>query len=262
MKKAIPLILFYLLAESVIRRTDIKFKCPYCEYQDEIEKSKVPLSFKSCLRLTLVGSNSPPLGSALMILIFPLGILLSGCSSANPYYVDRERDSLDIFSLSAECGLGAKARFGPIGSGLIYSDSSYGLRGGEILGLSQEETADIEAGVIGIEQFDIQCYDPNHIPNRVKTYSSMNILGVNFPVSSKTPPPPHPYYFYSQLDVAICIFGGVRFGFNVGELLDFTLGWVGIDIYGDDVGIVKADDARKVYGKRILLTVPPPAGKP
>ena len=180
------------------------------------------MSFKCCHRL--------------MPLIF-LSIILSGCSSTNPYYVDRERDALDILSLSAEYGWGTKARFGPIGSGFIYSDSSYGLRGGEILGLSHEEAADIEAGIIGVEQFDIQCFYPNHIPNRDKTYSSMNIAGINFPWTFRTPPPPHPYYFYSQLDVAVCVFGGARFGFNIGELLDFALGWVGIDIYGDDVGI-------------------------
>ena len=206
-----------------------------------ITKDINAMSFRSCQKI--------------MILI-SLCILISGCSSTNPYYVDREKDALDIFSISAEYGLGAKARFGPIGTGLIYSASSYGLRGGELVSCTEEEALDYEAVVIGMDGFN------SGNPFRNKSCGSVNVLGFNYPMTFKTPPPPHPYYFYTQFDVAVCVLGGVRFGFNVGELADFALGWACIDIYGDDVGIVKTEPARKVYGKQILPTVPPPIDEP
>jgi len=192
-----------------------------------------------------------------MIILIFLALSVSGCSSVNSYYVDRERDALDIFSASVEYGIGAKARFGPIGTGLIYSASSYGLRGGEIVRCTNEEEAlDFEAVIIGMDGFN------SGNPLRNKSCGSMNILGFNYPVSFKTPPPPHPYYFYTQLDVAVCVIGGGRFGFNIGELADFALGWFGIDIYGDDVGIIETDKGKRPNDKQALPAVPSPDNTP
>lgn len=43
---------------------------------------------------------------------------------------------------------------------------------------------------------------------------------------------------YTLLEIAGGLFGTVRLGFNPGELIDFVLGWVGIDIFKDDVGSI------------------------
>ena len=39
---------------------------------------------------------------------------------------------------------------------------------------------------------------------------------------------------YTQVEVVAGLLFSVRAGVNPGELLDFLLGWAGIDIYGDD----------------------------
>jgi hypothetical protein len=43
---------------------------------------------------------------------------------------------------------------------------------------------------------------------------------------------PHPYY--TDVRISIGLGPAVTLGANPGELLDFLLGWFGIDIYGDD----------------------------
>ncbi len=51
------------------------------------------------------------------------------------------------------------------------------------------------------------------------------------------PPPPEPPNpaRWTQFEVAAGLLGGVRLGFNPGELLDFLLGFFGADLYGDDL---------------------------
>jgi hypothetical protein len=41
--------------------------------------------------------------------------------------------------------------------------------------------------------------------------------------------------FYSEIEVMAGFIFSIRAGANAGELLDFILGWTGIDIYGDDL---------------------------
>ncbi len=44
--------------------------------------------------------------------------------------------------------------------------------------------------------------------------------------------------YYTQLEFAAGIRYGFRIGFNIGETLDFILGWTTIDILKDDIGII------------------------
>ena len=44
-----------------------------------------------------------------------------------------------------------------------------------------------------------------------------------------------PATFLTQIDLVGGFIGTARIGFNVGEFLDFALGWATIDIYGDDL---------------------------
>ena len=41
-------------------------------------------------------------------------------------------------------------------------------------------------------------------------------------------------HYYTQIEVSAGVAGGVKVGFNPGELLDFVLGWFGLDIFSDD----------------------------
>ncbi len=43
-----------------------------------------------------------------------------------------------------------------------------------------------------------------------------------------------PLYYYTQAEVTVGLFVGIKIGVNFGEILDFLLGFAGIDIMGDD----------------------------
>jgi hypothetical protein len=45
----------------------------------------------------------------------------------------------------------------------------------------------------------------------------------------------NPAPYYSQIEVVAAAGVSLRIGFNPGELLDFFLGWFGVDIYHDDL---------------------------
>jgi len=47
---------------------------------------------------------------------------------------------------------------------------------------------------------------------------------------------PPSYSYYTQIDAFAGALGGLRVGFNPGELVDFLLGWTTLDIYNDDLG--------------------------
>lgn len=57
--------------------------------------------------------------------------------------------------------------------------------------------------------------------------------------------------YYTQVEILAGIGGGIRLGFNIGELVDFLLGWTTIDIYGDDI----EEQATVEKGKAELLTI-------
>ena len=44
-----------------------------------------------------------------------------------------------------------------------------------------------------------------------------------------------------QIDLSVGLIASVRLGFNPGELLDFLIGLVGFDLYGDDLAGSKED---------------------
>ncbi len=67
--------------------------------------------------------------------------------------------------------------------------------------------------------------------NSVSDKRNKNIIARSpFPLYAHSPKAP----FYTQIEVMGGFLFSVRAGFNVGELLDFILGWGGIDIYQDD----------------------------
>jgi len=54
------------------------------------------------------------------------------------------------------------------------------------------------------------------------------------PAAPDVQPKYNPSYF-TQIEVVAGLGGTIRLGFNPGELLDFILGWVTIDIFNDDL---------------------------
>ena len=167
---------------------------------------------------------------------------LAGCSTA--YWSDRGRDAADIFTATVGVGFGARARVGPLHAGLFYGGDKAGLRGGELRSYSLRgddwfSVATMECTVFSAEHF-------GYAEARGKDYGAFGYPLVSFvcdPKSNDFPPrisitsrngALHPYY--TQIEIEAGLFGGIRLGFNPGELLDFILGWTTIDIFKDDIG--------------------------
>ena len=188
-----------------------------------------------------------------LVALLVTAALASGC--ATPYMVDRGRDAADIFTLGVGFGVGAKARVGPMQTGLLFDVSGCvsPLRGGQSclvppsqyeLAKSATSTWDTAAldmqWVFGGDEFFAPLDDRRHKGfeavsdlQRIKLYKAQT-----FPLI--VPPFLHdagyacPSY-YTQIEVVAALGPSIRLGFNPGELLDFILGWATVDIFSDDI---------------------------
>ena len=161
-------------------------------------------------------------------------LLLTGC--ATPYLPDRGRDAADIFSFRIETGIGAKARIGPLAGGLYVG------------GHPEAYFVDMSGVFVNRQAFYWENCSPKSVGEplsesvviamRHKDFCADSFLFHNyFPVPFVQWPKPsgHNLAYYTQFEVVVGLWLAPRFGFNPGELLDFLVGWVGIDLYDDDL---------------------------
>jgi hypothetical protein len=156
--------------------------------------------------------------------------LLSGCASSN-YLTDRWNDAKDICTASVGVGGGAKARVGPIGTGVHWIRDYAGLRGGDVGALQPEtnDTSDFGVLLFGGET------SPETEAMRLRDKEYMSSQWFFFYTPAMFDDDHHPKaHFYTQVEVVAGAGGSVRFGFNPGELVDFLFGWLGADLFGDD----------------------------
>ena len=157
---------------------------------------------------------------------------LNGCASSKAYLVNRGRDAADIFTATIGLGVGAKARVGPLQTGLLIQSDLLGMRGGAfpfVYDQGQYEvfsTIDLQVVYCGAEKFNADGYLTAH---RYKDFRTQSMVPIYH--TDKIPCP----YYYTQIDVVVALGPSIRLGCNPGELLDFILGWGSIDIYNDDV---------------------------
>lgn len=181
---------------------------------------------------------------------FSLGLLFLCVGCASPGYLkDRGHDAADIVRAEFGYGLGAKVRAGPVSTGASWIFTPLGLSNGEFYSnamLEEECPADVGFFFLaGIE----------HSPrgqDRGKDYSAgscvpfiamLGSTGQNY--RGKNTLWPHPYY--SEVRMSAGFGPAMAVGFNAGELLDFSLGWFGADIYQDDIGSeILAFDAKTI----------------
>jgi hypothetical protein len=160
-----------------------------------------------------------------------LACLCCGCTSTD-YLRQRCSDAGDIVTAQFGYGLGAKARVGPIHTGASWIFTPFGLSNGELYsGAMTEETcpADVEVLFTGME------YSPCG-QERNKHYRA----GWGWPFIAWPEEVggdgsalwPHPYY--TEVRVAAGLIPAAVLGLNPGELVDFVVGWLGIDVYRDD----------------------------
>lgn len=193
--------------------------------------------------------------------------VLGGCASAGTYLSQRGRDAADIFTLTLGVGDGAIVRAGPVHVSAIVTSDLMGLKGGQLFSNGNDlmhneqklaflpiprsqdwatrrreldEDEKLRAKAEGVEwKREKPRWEPNRFGSdifRQEQGEPCDVRGKNFMASSAFPfwvAADNPAY-YSQIEVAGGILLSVRAGFNPGELLDFVLGWVGVDIYRDD----------------------------
>jgi hypothetical protein len=159
---------------------------------------------------------------------------------------NRMRDAGDIFTATVGLGGGAKARVGPVSAGLCYYTDSAGVRAGDAGVFSDRKIfrdADLK-GDCAIVLASSDHFETEKTQSRNKTIDSRTptfeivpfilTLPALFIEAQQDKPTAGPS-FYTQLEVIAAVGGGVRLGFNPGELLDFILGWATIDIFNDDL---------------------------
>jgi hypothetical protein len=163
-----------------------------------------------------------------------LAASLSGCATTGDYLANRGRDLADIVTIGTGLGGGAKARIGPIQTGLFADMQMIALRGGhfpcENDGHMFPSNCELEVLVVGFESFNPKTGRSVAKPRR----KSFTAEGHDIPFVMIVDPPGSPAY-YTQIEVAGGLLLNLRLGFNPGELLDFILGWGNIDIFRDDI---------------------------
>jgi hypothetical protein len=203
----------------------------------------------------------------LIQIVLAVVAIASSTGCATPYMIDRRRDLADIFTATVGEGIGGmKVRVGPFGTGLFNEFPMYGLRGGDTINPDKM----VEGGKIPNGEFQFLLlggegfFGTTQNMTRGKCYSAMMRAGINIPVRLNDPDQvdfpvakiaevqgcatnavrSSRLAYLTQIEIAGGLIGTVRLGFNPGELLDFLLGWFGIDIFDDDLEAKKLKEVK------------------
>ncbi|MBM4149248.1 MAG: hypothetical protein FJ224_09405 [Lentisphaerae bacterium] len=175
-------------------------------------------------------------------------LLGTGCASTRGYWMDRGRDAADMATVGLGSGFGAKARIGPIQTGLLLDLPWAGLRGGrlyETLTLPRDGMpyeADCQVLITGFEIFG------GAGRGRGKTFMAApdRVYGPFFHNATDESGNACKYY-YTQMEAVAALGLSVRLGVNPGEILDFLVGWFGFDPYGDDLNSSRTEAGDPSY---------------
>ncbi len=196
---------------------------------------------------------------------------VGGCATSN-YGANRGWDAADIFTFTLGAGSGVKARVGPIQPAIFQNADMVGLRCGQWLADGNLTAVNNDASgplpvitrpnygdaVVGhvfttgsytVDEYRTRDIVPHsrphwthwdsafgheifsHGPDSVSHARGKDILAMSpFPFYSNGSPAP----YYTQIELAVGLGLALRIGLNIGELVDFILGFSGADLYGDD----------------------------
>jgi len=193
--------------------------------------------------------------TAQLVVLLSLAVLATGC--ATPYMTNRGRDAKDIVTGMIGWGGGAKARIGPANVGLFAAFDLSGLRGGHCGPVSHDFAPyDLTLTLCSLERFDSYLLEDAKARHKTffsQGYLGLTVAGLGMEAYRKVGDAYHPKKverldflptdligqeilpYYTQVEIAMGVWRTLRLGFNPGELLDFVLGWTGIDIFNDDV---------------------------
>ena len=172
--------------------------------------------------------------------ILLISIMFTGCSSVSnysPYTAKRYNDLKDTVTMTVGEGIGFKVRIGPLHGGLLYNKDYIGLRGGNFFTNGYDSPPmDAEILAWNAEYFNKGFFRNKNYrfkPFDIRLMEHGNIANISGPVPfvnlAKVP-----FYYYTQCEIVIGIFGSLRIGINPGEILDWILGIFGVDLFSDD----------------------------
>ena len=176
------------------------------------------------------------------------------------YVEDRRRDAGDIFTLTTGIGEGAAARVGPIETGLYLGRDYAGLRGGEGGVVSESASLpDKQSSQLDLILYSTERFTPDNgfelARNRGKLFTAEGMALVAIPTIDEFNQRRGMYKgcapYWTQVEVVAGIGPSFRFGFNVGEFADHLLGFVCIDIYGDDIASTEPAQAERTACQKI-----------
>lgn len=198
-------------------------------------------------------------------------LLGAGCRHS-AWLAERRRDLADVGTASVGLGLGAQLRLGALHlTPLMLQTESAGLRGGEWFRapslIDDVECPPQEVGMLwwssSVWDLPEGCPDRDRLRQRGKAHLTTPLY---LPATAKlhdlhsdTPPflslprstwpaeklslPRYPTAWHTQIEVSLALLGSLRLGVNPGELADFLLGWIQIDLYRDDLWGVPPEQA-------------------
>lgn len=171
-------------------------------------------------------------------------VLLSGCASPRAYLTDRGHDALDVLTCAVGLGAGAKVRAGPLHAGLLMSRDFAGLRGGQMGWWGSDGGGELDPFLIPCSIFGFGCemfsLDSVCDAGRGKEYDALSYVPFFYTYLKLEEERTSAIWRrewpqYTELEGVIGLGPTLRLGINPGELLDFLIGWIGFDIYNDDV---------------------------
>jgi len=147
---------------------------------------------------------------------------------------------------------GARLRAGPVHAGLIGSFGVTGLRGGSIQD-GEWAFGEGEVEYLGWPLEHTEFRGKMRLPFSEESFSPKDGRGKGFGAISQMPfvttgfvthDCPHgapliPAY-WTQLEAQAGVLWTLRVGLNLGEALDFLLGWAMLDLHVDDLGYLEA----------------------
>lgn len=199
------------------------------------------------------------------ILVCALFFFCSGCATSG-YFADRGRDAADIFTFTVGKGAGLSGRAGPVHCGFYLGKDRVGLRSGEFKADWNNQPDPVWAGLFdpflllpggegvsfgediyigkkpstdGGEDISLlrgkRYYSPGVCPFIFLPQTGQEMPGKSNPYLGRLDDSSYPYHFLTQVELAVGLGLTIRVGVNPGEMLDFLLGWVGLDLYSDDL---------------------------
>ncbi len=176
----------------------------------------------------------------LVFWLFILPLFITNCStSLKSYAKDRARDAADVFSVNLIYpAIGFKMDISGSSFGLHYTSyysgneaGSFGLRGGEFN--TNTRTTDYTMG-IGTGTF-INGF-PRNREGKIEHWFDPSEEDPSFYRRKRFKTGwDYPPYLYGRIGFTISCLIGIQFHYNFGEDLDLVLGWLGIDIFDDDM---------------------------